>query len=128
MNDKNEKPTAAKAPTPPRPAQLPHPSQVGLQEYIASRWEYVKGALPLLVAEILGVTNPSSQRMLSEAWEREYWSTRAAALEMGVQHSLRRAETYRLALEMAVIDESERAELLESAAKDVPEVFKNIPE
>jgi hypothetical protein len=76
----------------------------------------------------LGIADPQVQSLMSDAWARSYMSTRLAVLEGTVQEVLRRSETYRVALEMAVMDDAERAKLIEQASKQIPAQFETLPE
>jgi hypothetical protein len=120
----------ARAPMAPQPQQImiPHPAKCSLQEYLSARWEFVKAKLPMQMAEVLGINDPQVQSDLSDIWSRSYMVTRNAVLEGAVQDALRRGETFRIALEMAVMDQGEREKLLEQASKQVPSQFDKLPE
>jgi len=107
---------------------IPHPAKCTLQEYLTARWEFVKAKLPMQMGEALGIADPQVQSLMSDAWARSYMSTRLAVLEGTVQEVLRRSETYRVALEMAVMDDDERAKLIGQASKQIPEQFETLPE
>jgi hypothetical protein len=107
---------------------IPHPAKCSLQEYLSARWEFVKAKLPMQMAEVLGINDPQVQAELSDIWARSYMTTRNAVLEGTVQETLRRSETFRIALEMAVMDEDERKKLIEQASKQVPAQFETLPE
>lgn len=116
------------APMPPVINPVPHPAKCSLHEYLSARWEFVKAKLPMQMSEVLGISDPQVQSELSDIWARAYFVTRMAALEGAVQDALRRSETYRRALEMAVPEAEERDRLCALASKGVPEQFDKLPE
>jgi len=108
--------------------EIPHPAQVGPQEYLRARWDYVKNIVPMSVAEVLGINDPEIQRSLSLTFENQYWAMRCSALEATVQVVARRMEIFRTALETVVPNEEARNNLIEQASTVVPDSFDKVPE